>query len=172
MRLRLAEKDRDRADILDVLRIPRPGGRPVELSNVASIVPAPRAVAHRPPRPQAHGRRARRMSRRASRSATGIDVLRRIRRRSSNMPAAYTTRATRTHPRDGAHVQGVHLGLRDLGRVHVPDHRVAVREPHPPGHDPARRCRSRSRSRCSRSTSAAARSTSSPRSASSSSSAS
>jgi len=40
VRLRLAEKDRDRADILDVLRIPRQTGGPVELSNVATIVPA------------------------------------------------------------------------------------------------------------------------------------
>jgi HAE1 family hydrophobic/amphiphilic exporter-1 len=40
VRLRLAEKDRDRADILDVLRIPRVNGRPIELSTVASIVPA------------------------------------------------------------------------------------------------------------------------------------
>jgi HAE1 family hydrophobic/amphiphilic exporter-1 len=40
VRLRLEEDDRDRSDILDLLRIPRPGAEPVELSAVARIAPA------------------------------------------------------------------------------------------------------------------------------------
>jgi HAE1 family hydrophobic/amphiphilic exporter-1 len=40
VRLRLEEEDRGRADLLDLLRIPRPTGEPVELSAVARIAPA------------------------------------------------------------------------------------------------------------------------------------
>lgn len=40
VRLRLEAKDRDRADVLDLLRIPRAGAEPVELSAVAKVVAA------------------------------------------------------------------------------------------------------------------------------------
>jgi hydrophobic/amphiphilic exporter-1 (mainly G- bacteria), HAE1 family len=40
VRLRLAEKDRDRGDLLEILRVARPDGATIELSNVASISPA------------------------------------------------------------------------------------------------------------------------------------
>ena len=40
VRLRLEEADRDRADLLDLLRIPRGGGGTVELSSVATVAPA------------------------------------------------------------------------------------------------------------------------------------
>jgi hydrophobic/amphiphilic exporter-1 (mainly G- bacteria), HAE1 family len=40
VRLRLEEDDRNRPDILDLLRIPRAGADPVELSSIAAIAPA------------------------------------------------------------------------------------------------------------------------------------
>ncbi|HYC77702.1 MAG TPA: efflux RND transporter permease subunit, partial [Planctomycetota bacterium] len=40
VRLRLEEEDRDRGDLLELLRVPRPGGTPVELATVASVTPS------------------------------------------------------------------------------------------------------------------------------------
>jgi HAE1 family hydrophobic/amphiphilic exporter-1 len=91
VRLRLHEKDRDRADILDVLRIPKAGGSPVELSNVASIVPA-----HAPSRIDRLDRK--RMVAVRGGVAPGfalsdrVDLLRSF-AKDLNMPESYSTRA-------------------------------------------------------------------------------
>jgi HAE1 family hydrophobic/amphiphilic exporter-1 len=89
VRLRLEPEHRDRTDVLDLLRVPRSGGEPVELSAVARIVPADAPS------------RIDRLDRRRTVSVRGgvatghalgeqIEVLRSV-ARDLDMPAAYTT---------------------------------------------------------------------------------
>ena len=90
VRLRLEEEDRNRPDILDQLKLPGARRRARRAGSVASIEPRAARVAHRPPRPPAHGlgarrRRARLRARRAASTCCASSPT------TSSMPPSYTT---------------------------------------------------------------------------------
>ena len=125
------------------------GGGSVALDNLVTLEPGPDRLAHRPARPPAAGVAPRRVAPGYA-LADRLEALRQA--VAEHEPAAGLHHAICGRgPRAGAHVPRVHLGVPAVGRLHVHDPGVAVREPGPPADDPALAAAVACRSRCSRS---------------------
>ena len=137
VQLRLAEGDRSDPGTISRLYVPRQdGGGLVRLDNVVQDRAA-RSAASRIDRSTASARYRLRASVAPGYAlADRLEALRERRRRDEPAGRLHH-RGRRARPRARAHLRRVPLGLPALGRLHVHDPGLAVREPDPPADDPA-----------------------------------